>query len=266
MENIHQVAKEAWDRNDACAGDFYDRVRPPYHAEAIELAVEKIELKPGDRVIELGSGTGKFTCMINEIERYEWVVIEPGASMRKVFGKNIPHVKCLPGSGYSIPIPDKWADKIIVAQAFHWFADHDALREINRVLKDNGRLCLLWMVPDTAAYQPPWQQSVFDLYRSYQGSTPGYDDLLWTRAFRDQKLFGELQQYIFRYSRTCRDEDIWLGIASISYISYLDEDVKKDVKERITAIVAAGNGMKRDELGRVWNLWRTDIYISDKLT
>lgn len=41
-----------------------------------------------------------------------------------------------------------WADALVCAQAFHWFATEVALGEIHRVLKPGGRPGLVWNVRD----------------------------------------------------------------------------------------------------------------------
>ena len=43
-------------------------------------------------------------------------------------------VVVLPGSATKIPLPDHSQHIVTVAQAFHWFANKEALQEIHRVL------------------------------------------------------------------------------------------------------------------------------------
>jgi ubiquinone/menaquinone biosynthesis C-methylase UbiE len=50
------------------------------------------------------------------------------------------------------------ADAIFVAQAFHWMANVDTLREMYRVLKPTGQLFLVWNTLDSTI---PWLHGIF---------------------------------------------------------------------------------------------------------
>jgi SAM-dependent methyltransferase len=52
-----------------------------------------------------------------------------------------------------MPLPDASADVVASAQAFHWFDHDDAMPEIGRVLRPDGRLALVWNSRDD---RDPW--------------------------------------------------------------------------------------------------------------
>jgi ubiquinone/menaquinone biosynthesis C-methylase UbiE len=45
-------------------------------------------------------------------------------------------------------LPDQSVDLVLCAQSFHWFNAEAALGEFHRILRENGRLALLWNVRD----------------------------------------------------------------------------------------------------------------------
>ena len=64
----------------------YDRVRPEYRADVIDIAVSRLGLGPDADVLDLGAGTGKLTRPL--VERFRRVVaVEPDPGMRAVLAR-----------------------------------------------------------------------------------------------------------------------------------------------------------------------------------
>lgn len=55
----------------------------------------------------------------------------------------------------SAQVPEEWADGVVVAQAFHWFATEEALDEMHRVLKPGGVLGMIWNIDDCESFFLP---------------------------------------------------------------------------------------------------------------
>ena len=117
----------------------YDRLRPAPAPDALTwLVPDQCEL-----AVDLAAGTGLFTRSL--VERVPKVVaIEPDARMREVFALRSPGIEAREGSGEAIPLPDAAADLVTVSSAWHWFDPEAASLEIARVLKDGGRLAVVW--------------------------------------------------------------------------------------------------------------------------
>ncbi len=121
----------------------YDRVRPEYPPEAIDLLVSRLGLGPGSDVVDLGAGTGKLTRPL--VERVGRVIaVEPDRGMRAVLTRATDAYRVLDGRAESIPLDDASVDAVLVGQAFHWFATKAALAEIERILRTGGGLALIW--------------------------------------------------------------------------------------------------------------------------
>jgi SAM-dependent methyltransferase len=124
----------------ACA---YERSRPGYPVDAVRwLAGDE----PCD-VVDLGAGTGKLTRSL-AAQGHRVTAVEPLPEMLAQLEAAVPGVAALAGSAEAIPLADGSADVVTVAQAFHWFDQQVALREIARVLRPGGRLSLVWNTRD----------------------------------------------------------------------------------------------------------------------
>jgi SAM-dependent methyltransferase len=121
----------------------YDRVRPEYPPEAVDLAVSRLGLGSESVVLDLGAGTGKLTRPL--VERFYRVIsVEPDPGMRAVLTRATEAYRVLEGRAEAIPLPDGSVDAVFVGQAFHWFDTAAALTEIARVLRLRGGLVLIW--------------------------------------------------------------------------------------------------------------------------
>jgi ubiquinone/menaquinone biosynthesis C-methylase UbiE len=121
----------------------YDRVRPEYPSEGIDLAAARLGLGPDSEVLDLGAGTGKLTRPL--VERFARVTaVEPDPSMRALLSQATECYSALEGRAEAIPLEDSSVDAVFVGQAFHWFDTDAALPEIARVLRPRGGLVLIW--------------------------------------------------------------------------------------------------------------------------
>jgi SAM-dependent methyltransferase len=141
--------------------DDYDRLRPGPPDEALDWLV------PTDCVtaVDLAAGTGLFTralrCRVTQV-----VAVEPDDRMRAVLAAKSPDVRAVAGRGEAIPLSEASADGVFVASAWHWLDPDLAVPEIARVLRDGGRLGVIWTNHD---HQLDW---VSELSRPV-GTDPG---------------------------------------------------------------------------------------------
>ena len=179
----------------------YDGLRPQAPQEAVGWLVP-----PGCEVaVDVGAGTGLFTRTL--VDKAEQVIaVEPDARMRKVLAERSPGVRALEGRGESIPLPDAAADAVFVSSAWHWMDHERAIPEIGRVLRDGGRLGLIWTSRDR---EVDW---VRDL-----GRLPSQDLEEVQSAARFQQrlhfdlpepqIFHNIAREVFRFERTMTVED-----------------------------------------------------------
>jgi SAM-dependent methyltransferase len=121
----------------------YDKVRPGPVPDAVDWL-----LPPGCAVaVDLAAGTGLFTRAI-EGRVPQVVAVEPDRRMRDVLAQRSPGAHVLAGTAEELPLPDSYADAVLVSTAWHWFDPERAVPEIARVLKDGGRLGVVWTSRD----------------------------------------------------------------------------------------------------------------------
>ena len=124
------------------AGD-YDRLRPgPPEAALDWLVPPDCEI-----AVDLGAGTGLFTRALERRAR-QVIAVEPDERMRAVLASRSPSVQVVAGQGEAIPLPEGCVDGIFVSSAWHWLDPGAAVPEIARVLRDGGRLGVIWTSRD----------------------------------------------------------------------------------------------------------------------
>ena len=119
--------------------DDYNRVRPGPPDEALDWLVP-----PDCEVaVDLAAGTGLFTRAL-QARVAQVIAVEPDDRMRAVLAARSPGVQAVAGRGEVIPVPGASADGVFVASAWHWLDPGRAVPEIARVLRDGGRLGVIW--------------------------------------------------------------------------------------------------------------------------
>jgi len=141
--------------------ETYARHRPAYPEAALDFIVQHCSLGRGSVVVDVGSGTGISTRQFAGLGM-KVIGIEPNADMRRQAGAEPAPPGAVPpeyrdGRAEATGLPDRSADLVLAAQAFHWFESEGALREFQRVLKPGGWVALIWNERDesdpfTAAY------------------------------------------------------------------------------------------------------------------
>lgn len=117
----------------------YRKARPGYAEGAIELLLWEI-LKPGDKIADIGSGTGIFAKYFIE-HGFDVYCVEPNAQMRgkaiQTFEGN-PHFISVAAAAEATALPDDSVELVTAASALHWFDAESFKTECKRILKPGG--------------------------------------------------------------------------------------------------------------------------------
>jgi SAM-dependent methyltransferase len=213
------------------AVDVYEEARPEYPAEAVAWLVERLGLRQGRTVLDLGAGTGKLTRRLVPTGA-RVLAVEPLPAMRARLEQIVPEAEALEGAAEEIPLADGSVDAITVGQAFHWFRLDEALPELHRVLRPDGALALAWNF---------WQGSLEDrlagIVRPLRGDTPTHRDSRWRERLDASPLFGPSEARRFHWEEALEPERVVKRVLSISFVAALPSSRLADVAQQVLAAV-----------------------------
>lgn len=128
--------------------EAYERyLVPALFQEAAEKLIQHAAIQPGERVLDLGCGTGIVARVAAEHlgngENVTGVDINPGMLdvARSVSAETHPGIEWQQGSAEDLPLARSSFDVVLSQQAFQFLENREtALKEIHRVLRPGGRL------------------------------------------------------------------------------------------------------------------------------
>jgi SAM-dependent methyltransferase len=147
-------------------------------------------------------------------------------------------------------------DAVACAQAFHWFANEDELREIHRVLRPGGSLGLIWNVRDESC---GWVARISELLAPYEGDTPRFHSGAWRRPFETTGYFAAPALTMLPHSHVGPPERVIVDrFLSVSFIAALPDDEKRRFAEALRRLIATHPDLRgRDEVAFPY---RTEAY------
>jgi ubiquinone/menaquinone biosynthesis C-methylase UbiE len=136
-----------------------------HHLDITEKTIRLMDLRPGERVLDLGCGAGRATRLLaRRVEDQDGSgevigldvsdeMIRRAQAMPSDF-KNISYV-C--GSAQKIPGPDNFFDKVLSVESFYYYPDQErVLRELFRVMAPGGRMFILINLYKDNHYSLQW--------------------------------------------------------------------------------------------------------------
>jgi SAM-dependent methyltransferase len=213
--------------------ESYERRRPTYPAALLDWLVDRLRLRPGTTVIDLGAGTGKLTRDLVPTGAHV-IAVEPLAEMRAQLETVVPDAEVLSGSAEELPLPDNSVDAVVAASAFHWFETERALEEIHRVLVPGGALATVGNGRDLA---DPLQGQVQTVIGPY---LPTAEQILsWIPVVDASPLFGPAEKFATTFEQWFDADGLAERIGTISYIARLPDDERARVLEQVRELGAA---------------------------
>jgi SAM-dependent methyltransferase len=195
----------------------YQRYRPGYPPEVIQLLRNDCGLRPQSAIADIASGTGIFTRLLLENGNRVFGV-EPNLEMRRAAEQSLsrfPSFSSVTGTAEATTLATNSVDFVTAAQAAHWFDLDRSRREFVRILKPGGWAVLLWNERRTNS--TPFLQAYEHLLLTYGTD---YREVRHERiAERISQFFGtSFQAEVFENRQEFDSEGIKGRLLSSSYI------------------------------------------------
>ena len=159
---------------------IYDRISFIYDWLTIserpyrELALELLDLQPGESVLEIGCGTGQTLLALGAAtgDQGRVVGLDLSPGMLQQSQKNLGQgkgntISLLRGSGLDLPLEANSFDALFMSFTLELFSleeQHKVLGEARRVLRENGRLGLVTLTTDSQSFSLSLYQSLHEIF------------------------------------------------------------------------------------------------------
>jgi arsenite methyltransferase len=117
-----------------------------HHSDITNQALDLMEIGPGDRILDLGCGTGwasrRMARSAGEVVGLD--VADEMLHRAREASTGLANVRYVWGSAEKIPFSDRNFTKVLSVESFYYYADQGkALDELRRVMAPGGRLFIL---------------------------------------------------------------------------------------------------------------------------
>lgn len=246
--------------------EYYAKYRPDIPEEVIDVIVEHLGIKPSDRVLDIGCGTGQVALAM-EGRCKEVVSLDPDPEMLEWAKKATKDSKTkLIWLNYGAEDLGKIKKRspifklATVCRAFHWMNQDQVLKDLNDLIKEDGGIAILG---DKSFWtgNEKWQRVIKKVIQKYLGEERRAgkgkfkkSDELWENIIA-RSPFKFVKRYDMPIVRTWNIDTIIGCLFSTSFASpplFGNQlgDFTKDVEKTLLAINP--NGSFKDNA--VWSI------------
>ncbi len=211
----------------------YDGIRPDYPPELVAELIRLADLGRGDRVLEIGCGTGQLTVPLAAAGLCV-TAVELGPALAAVAQRRLvpyPDARVTVGAFEDVPVAEAAFDLVVAATSFHWIDEAVRVEKSARALRPGGSLAVV----DThhvAGGSEEFFRDVQACYEAWDPSTPpglrlpAADDLPTARRDLDGSPHLELP-HLRRYVRDVRYTTAGYRTLLLTYSNHLALPVER---------------------------------------
>jgi SAM-dependent methyltransferase len=151
--------------------ELYDRARPGYPARVFDDLVEIGRLGPGDRLLEIGPGTGQATLALAP-RGFELVGVELGSGLAEIARAKLaafPRVEIANARFEDWELDGELFDAVVAFTAFHWIDPNVRYEKTARLLRERG---ILAVVDSRHMLDDPHDRFWIDVQADYDAVVP----------------------------------------------------------------------------------------------
>ena len=195
----------------------YVRYRPSYPPALIDFLEKEANLKPGHRIADIGSGTGKLTELLLQ-RGWEVFAVEPNKEMRDAAERLLgaySNFHSLNGKAELLPLPYDNFKLLTIAQAFHWVDPVKFRAEAREILASRGKAALIWNSRRRdLPLMKDYDELLVEMVPEYERDMEKSEDLEKIKAFFGHEKF---HHRTFSYRQTLDWEGLKGRLMSASY-------------------------------------------------
>ncbi|WP_347453227.1 class I SAM-dependent methyltransferase [Acinetobacter thermotolerans] len=255
-QSLHPAAKQGF----STAAERYQQVRPSYPEALTPWLQQQLTLTQDAQLLDLGAGTGKFLPHLKQLSQ-NILAVDPVPEMLAQLKLAHPDITTLEAMSDAMPLEDASIDAVFCAQSFHWFAHLDSLKEIHRVLKNQGYLVLVWNQRDITV---DWVKALADFILPMEGDTPRYHSGKWREVFQEQYLFKPVAETTLQHFHSGTVEQVVSKrLLSTSFIAAQPEKEQQLLKQQFEQIVEKYTGKQPQD--HIDFPYVTYVYVFQKI-
>jgi ubiquinone/menaquinone biosynthesis C-methylase UbiE len=239
-----------WRTYDGVA-ELYGRVHAPRFAEAAQDLVRALAVAEGDRVLDVGTGTGVGVEAAANVGATA-VGVDRSVAMLSVGHRGHPDLPLLAAQVIDLPFRDRTFDVVMGNFVLAHFAKMEtALFEVRRVLRPDGRAGFTSWSDTKDAFQDAWLELVENvvprdmLAPAYAAAAPGHERLKQPAAVEEilrnagfRRVRTERRRYQWTYPREELVEGLGTWTVGRFVRNMLGEDGWASLMERARAAFA----------------------------
>jgi len=246
---------------------YYAKYRPGIPSEVINVIVKHFNIKPSDRILDVGCGTGQVALAM-EGKCGEMVCMDSDSEMLKLAKRDTKDSK----------IKLTWINRdakdlgdlkkeigifkiATICRAFHWMNQKQVLRDLDSLIDEDGGIAVfgdwsIWTGPEV------WQRAVREVVQKYLGKERRAENKTFKKP--DERWEDIIARSSFKCVKTqqvsiVRNWDIksitgWLFSSSFARPDYFDDQLfafKRDIKNTLLNINPKGVFQERGSFSMV---------------